>query len=125
MPRYKVTKIFIVDATDKQEALAKLKTEQDALKCNASLLSNHTVRLFCLPACRRSMAHVARALLRAPRRLPWRRALVAGGERRQPELCRVDVARRVGSVGAGPQPVRPAHAVDARLLNALVQRHLR
>ena len=32
MPRYKVTKIFIVDATDKQEALAKLKSEQDALK---------------------------------------------------------------------------------------------
>ncbi len=32
MPRYKITKIFVVDASDKQEAFQKLKTEQDALK---------------------------------------------------------------------------------------------
>lgn len=31
MPRYKITKVFVVDAPDKQQALAKLKNEQDAL----------------------------------------------------------------------------------------------
>ncbi len=31
MPRYKITKVFVVDAPDKQQALSKLKIEQDAL----------------------------------------------------------------------------------------------
>lgn len=31
MPKYKITKVFLVDAPDKQQALAKLKNEQDAL----------------------------------------------------------------------------------------------
>jgi hypothetical protein len=30
--KYKVTKIFVVEATDKQQALSLLKNEQDALK---------------------------------------------------------------------------------------------
>lgn len=30
--KYKVTKIFVVEATDKQQALGQLKNEQDALK---------------------------------------------------------------------------------------------
>jgi len=32
MPLYKVTKIFVVEAQDKQQALSLLKNEQDALK---------------------------------------------------------------------------------------------
>jgi hypothetical protein len=62
------------------------------------------------------MARVAGALLRAWRRLPWRRALVAVGQHGlQQPVGRIVIPSGLGC--NGPQPARPAHEVYARLPN--------